>query len=226
MRDRHRAAGPDLLGQHSEQRAARAQDVAEADAREHGLVAALLGLVRGALHDDLGQPLGRAEDRRRVGGLVGRDQDEALGAVLDRRADQVVSALRVGLHTLARVPLQQRQVFVRRRVEHHLGPQVAEDLVHAVPVADVGDQQVAVRVVGQQRLAPDLQLEPVQVGLVVVQQVQRIGPEIADLAAQFTADGPARPGDQHAPAGDQRGSLLAHHVMLARSRPRRAGAPR
>ena len=59
------------------------------------------------------------------------------------------------------------------------------------------------------------QLESVQVGLVVVEQVERLGPETVDLAAQLAADRSARPGDQHPPAGDQRGGLLAHYVQLA-----------
>ncbi len=55
-----------------------------------------------ALHDQLGQPLGRAEHRGRVGRLVGRDQHEPAAAVLDGRLDHVLRAAHVRLDGLAR----------------------------------------------------------------------------------------------------------------------------
>ncbi len=100
MGDGHRAAGPDLLGQDGEQGAAGAEDVAEADSGQDCVGPADSGaglLMRRALHHDLGEPLGSAEDRRRIRRLVGGDQDEALGAVLHRGPHQIVGALGVRL---------------------------------------------------------------------------------------------------------------------------------
>src|SRR5919107_882547 len=84
-------------------------------------------------------------------------------------------------------------------MEHDLGAEVGEQLPDPALVADVGDDQL----VGvEQGPAVELQLQPVQVGLVVVEQVQRLWSECGDLAAELAADRPTRPGDQHAPSGD------------------------
>ena len=69
---------------------------------------------------------------------------------------------------------------MRGRVEDQFGPDGGEDLIDPALVADVRDDDL----VGiEQAVSGDLQLEPVQVGLVVVQQVERLGPETVDLAA-------------------------------------------
>ena len=78
----------ELLADHVEQRAATAEHVAEPDRGQHGRRAWC------AVEHHLGQPLGRTEDRGRVGRLVGRDQHEALDVVGDRGLDQVLGAAR------------------------------------------------------------------------------------------------------------------------------------
>ena len=66
-------------------------------------------------------------------------------------------------------------------------------------VPDVGQHDV----LGvQQRLAAELELEPVQVGLVVVEQVERRRVEAPDLPAQLAADRATGAGYQHPLAGD------------------------
>ena len=67
------------------------------------------------------------------------------------------------------MPLEQRQVLVRRGVEDDVGLDVREDLVDPLAVPDVGDDAV---VAVQQSLAEELELEPVEVGLVVVEHDQ------------------------------------------------------
>ena len=90
------------------------------------------GLAR--LHDHLGQPLGHAEHRGRVGRLVGGDQDEAVDASSPRAAStRLQGAEHVRLHALAGVPFQQRQVLVGGGVEDHLGPEVGEELAGSGP---------------------------------------------------------------------------------------------
>ena len=159
-----------LVGQHGQERPPAAQDVAEPDGGQRHRAAGR------ALDDQFGQPLAGAEHRDRIGRLVGGDEDETAGAVPDRGLEHVLGAVHVGLHGLARMAFQQRQVLVRGRVEDQVGPDGGEDLIDPALVADVGDDDL----VGvEQAVSHDLQLEPVQVGLVVVQQVERLGPETA-----------------------------------------------
>ena len=74
------------------------------------------------LHDQLGDPLARTHHARRVDGLVGRDQDEALHPVVaghlgdDPRADDVV------LDRLAGIRLHQRHVLVGGGMEDEVRP--------------------------------------------------------------------------------------------------------
>ena len=129
----------------------------------------------------------------------------------DGRVDQVLGATHIRLHGFARVALQQWQMLMRRRVEDQLRPGGCEDLIDSALVADVGDDYL----VGiEQAASGDLELQPVQVRFIVVEQVQRLRAETADLAAQLAADRSARSGDQHPAAGDHGGGLLADHVHL------------
>ena len=133
VRDRHRAAGLDLADEGRDDAAARAQHVAEADGAEVRAGAA------GAQHELLPDGLGRAHHAARAHGLVGRDEDEALGAGHLRGVDEVLRAPDVGLHRLARVVLQQRDVLVRGGVEHDLRAVHGEHAVHQAALADVAE---------------------------------------------------------------------------------------
>ncbi len=83
-------------------------------------------------------------------------------------------------------------------VKDHIRADGPEDLPDASLVADIRDDHLGAV---EQRLAVQFQLEAVQVGLVVVQHVQRGGIVAADLAAQLLADRTARTGDQDPGAG-------------------------
>jgi hypothetical protein len=132
----------------------------------------------------------------------------------------LLGADHVGLPALVRVRLEQRQVLERRRVEHHVGAVLLEQLEHAVAVADVGEQQI---VAVEQRPAVDRQLHGVQAALVAVELEERRGLEAGELAAQLAADRAARTGDEHAPAGD----VARHRVGVdVGGRGGRAGRPR
>ncbi len=100
---------------------------------------------------------------------------------------------------------------MRGGVEDDVGSHVGEDLVQPLPVADVGDDAV---LVVEQPLAPQLQLEAVQVGLVVVEHDQPGGREAEHLAAQLAADRAARPRHQDHLVADHRRRLRADHVHL------------
>ena len=126
--------------------------------------------------------------------------------------DQVLGAADVGLHALAGVPLEQRQVLERGGVEDDLR---AGARGRSGAIRSRSRMSATTTVVGvQQRLAPQLELQPVQVRLVVVEHDQLARAEAADLAAQLAADRAAGAGDQHPLAGDRRRGAAADHVHL------------
>ena len=178
---------------HGEQRAAAAEDVAEADRADAHLAVGV------GLHDHLGQPLGRAQDRLGLGGLVGGDQQQPRRPGLGRRPHHVLGAEHVRLHALARVPLEQRQVLVRGGVEDDIRPDRAEHLPDPGLVPDVGDDDLGAV---EQRPPVQLELQRVHVRLVVVEHVQGRRVMAPDLAAQLLADRAAGPGDEDPGAGE------------------------
>ncbi len=87
-------------------------------------------------------------------------------------------------------------------MEHHIGPQPFENLLHCRPVAQVAQNEVGR---SEQGPAFDAQLDGVQGRLVTVEHEQPLWREAVDLPAQLRADGPTRPGDQHPLAGEVAG---------------------
>ena len=115
-----------------------------------------------------------------IGGLVGGAQHQPCGVVLSRLPYYIPGAEDVRLHGLAGTTLQQRQVFVCRDVEDHIGPGEAEHLLNPGLVPDVRDDNA--RAV-QQRLAIKFELKRVHVRLVVVEHVQASRVVTPDLSA-------------------------------------------
>ena len=105
-----------------------------------------------------------------------------LAAMTDRSVHDVLGAEHIRLDRLARMAFQQRQMLMRSGVKDQLGPDGGEDLAYPPPVADVSDDDL-VRV--QQAAARHLELQPMQVRLIVVEQIQRCWLEAADLTAQL-----------------------------------------
>ena len=66
----------------------------------------------------------------------------------------------------------------------------------------------------QQTVPAQLELQPVQVELVVIEHVQRGRTEVVDLAAELAADGPAGTGHQDAAPGDHRARRRTYDVHL------------
>ena len=110
----------------------------------------------------------------------------------------------VGLHALAGVPLEERQVLVGRRVEDDLraGTRGRSGAIRARSRMSATTTVVGV----EQRLCPSssscsrCRFDSSWSSITSVG-----GVEAADLAAQLAADRAARAGDQHPLAGDQRG---------------------
>ena len=137
MRDRDRAAARDLLPEERHDAAAAAEHVAEAH-REEAPAASGGGIA----HDHLRDPLGGPHDARRLHGLVGRDQHEALDAVRQRRTRRRSRAEHVVGDRFGRVRLHQRHVLVRGGVEDDATADAsAKTRSRLLPVADVGDHR-------------------------------------------------------------------------------------
>ncbi len=107
--------------------------------------------------------------------------------------------------------LQQRQVLQRSGVEHHLGSMDGEHLVHALGVAQVGDDEVGIV---EQRPAFERGLRRMQRRFVPVQHDQFGRSEEVDLPAELAVDRATGPGDQHPLAGHVAGHRLQIGVDL------------
>lgn len=114
-----RAALADLLAEDRDDRAARAQHVAEAGGGVDGVTAAALVVVGGG-HQALTHELGGAHDVGGVHGLVGAGEDDALDAGLAGGADDVLHAEDVGLHGIEGRALAEDDVFVGGGVEDEI----------------------------------------------------------------------------------------------------------
>ena len=189
-----RLAGVELGAERGEHRAPAPEHVAEPDAQEPTRLVA--PVVRG---QRLGDPLRVAERAAGVRGLVGGDVDEARDPGGGRGLQDRDRAPDVGLEGLGGVRLQQRQVLQRGGMEHHVGLDPLHRLDDAVPVADVGEEEVGGV---EQRPSLDRELHRVEVRLVAVDHHEALGVERRDLAAQLRADRAAGAGDHHAPALD------------------------
>jgi hypothetical protein len=131
---RQRPALRDLATEDRDHRAGGAEDVAETDSDEarRDIVA-----MPESLDDPLAQRLRLSHDRLRVDGLVRRDEDEAVGAELDRDLGHGPRGKRVVAHGLDGVRLDQRHVLVRRCMEHDRGTVGLENLAHLGPVLHI-----------------------------------------------------------------------------------------
>jgi len=123
-----RASLLDLLLEDLENRAGAAEHVAEADRHEARLRAA------GEVADDhLRGPLRGAHHAARAHGLVGRDEDERLDAVLVGLRGEMVRAEDVVADALLDVGFELGDVLVGRRVEDDLRLVLAETRGRAGP---------------------------------------------------------------------------------------------
>ena len=187
--DRDRPAGGDLAHEGGDDAAAAAEDVAEADGAADGVV----GRLR--QHDLLAEALRRAHHVDRPHRLVGGDEHEALDARALGGPHDGAGAEDVRRDRLARVVLEEGDVLVGRGVEHDLRPVAVEQVVEERGVADVA-QQLDDR-------SLDAGRHLVEVGLVVVDEDERAGPQVRHLAGDLGADRAARTRDEDAAALQQ-----------------------
>jgi len=146
------------------------------------------------LDDPLAERLRLAHHGLRVDGLVGRDEQEALCAELDRDLGEDPRPERVVADGLERVGLHQRHVLVGGRVEDDARPVAVEDLPHLRPALHIREHRDARR---EAALVHELALDLEQGRLALVDEDQPLGPEAGDLAAELGADRAAGAGDEH-----------------------------
>ncbi|GJE45244.1 hypothetical protein AEGHOMDF_4438 [Methylobacterium soli] len=208
----HGAAAGDLRLEDRDDRADRAEHVAEAHRDEPRRrppalcrplcrplgVGGLLGIEGLGIH--LGEALGDAELRHRLDGLVGRDHHQRARARRDGRVRDVDRAEDVGLDALGPVALEIGHLLERRGVHHVIRPEPGKDRVQAVAVADIGERARHLGLgMGQGRLAQD----PVQRRLGTLHHQDGARPEGDRAGADLRPDRAAAARDDDAGAGEE-----------------------
>ena len=187
--DGHRTALCDLLLEERDDGAVGAEDVTEADRDEVGLRA----LPVHHLDDHLTDTLRGTHDVRRVHGLIGGDQDEALHAGVGRGTGGLEGAHDVILDRFVRAHLHERYVLMCGRVEDHVRFVLLHHTADTVGVSAGADEghEVQLRV-----LHDELLLDAVRVILVDVEDDELLRLVACDLTAELGSDGSATAGDE------------------------------
>ena len=187
--DGHRTALRDLLLEERDDGAVGAEDVTEADRDEVGLRV----LPVHHLDDHLTDPLRGTHDVRRVHGLIGGDQDEALHAGVGCGTGGLEGAHDVVLDRFVRAHLHERYVLMRRRMEDHVRLILLHHAADAVRVPAGADErhEVQLRVLHDKFL-----LDTVSIVLVNVEDDELLRLVACDLTAELGADRSATAGDE------------------------------
>lgn len=187
--DGYRTALRDLLLEERDDGAVGAEDVTEADSDEVGLRV----LPVHHLDDHLTDPLRGTHDVRRVHGLIGGDQDEALHAGVGRGTGGLEGAHHVVLDCFVRAHLHQRYVLMCGRMEDHVRLILLHHAADSVRVPARSDErhEVQLRV-----LHEELLLDAVRVVLVDVEDDELLRLVTRDLTAELGADRSATAGDE------------------------------
>ena len=194
--DGHRTALRDLLLEERDDRAVGAEDVTEADRDEVGLRV----LPVHHLDDHLTDPLRGTHHVRRVHGLIGGDQDEALHTGFSRGTGGLQGAHDVVLDRFVRAYLHERYVLMCSRMEDHVRLVLLHHTADTVGVPAGADEghEVQLRV-----LHEELLLDAVSIVLVNVEDDELLRLVACDLTAELRAD-------RSATAGDEDGLPLDH----------------
>ena len=200
MRHRQRPARLQLALEQGNDRAARAEDVAEPH-RHEACRRRLAGMrERQRLAIAFGAPLAGAHHVRGVDCLVGRDQHHRPATDRDRRVADVARADRVGPDGLDRIALDQRDVLQRRGMEHDLGPEGREAALDQEAMPHVDDAR---HPFDRRPLLRHFGVDRVEIEFGGVDEADRGRTDGADLPHDFRADRSAGAGHQHAAAGDE-----------------------
>ena len=148
VRDRHRTAGGDLLAEARNDRAARAEHVAEADTA----IARLLLRCGASLDDQLADALGRPHHIRRPNRLVGAHENELANAATFARQSRRERAQHIIANARDRIALHHWHMLVRGRMEHRIDGMTPE---HALALTFVGYVHEFGRNFNREILAPN-----------------------------------------------------------------------
>lgn len=194
--DGHRTALCDLLFEERDDGAVGAEDVTEADRDEVGLRV----LPVHHLDNHLTDTFRGTHNVRRVHGLIGRDQDEALHAGFSCGTGGLEGAHDVILDRFIRAHLHERYVLMRGRMEDHVRLILLHHTADTVRVSAGADEghEVQLRV-----LHDELLLDAVRVVLIDVEDNELLRLVACDLTAELGAD-------RSATAGDEDGLPLDH----------------
>ena len=163
-------------------------------------------VARKGLDEHLADALGAAHDTGGVHGLIGGKLHKALHPVLAGTDQQVFGAQHIVLYGLGGAHLHQRNVLVRRCMEHHSGVVGIKNLVQTFFIPDGADEHRDRDIAAVLLLQFHLQL--VGAVFVDIKDEQLAGLEAHDLTAQLAADGAAAACYQHRFAGEVAGNFV------------------
>jgi hypothetical protein len=176
--DRDRASLLDLFPKQRDDAPTRAEHVAEPHAAENCLCVALTV----SLDYPLAHRLRGAERRRRVHGLVGRDENETFGAGVSRRRCAHLGADRVVANGLEGIVLGEGHMLVGGGVEYDVGAEALHHLLHPFLLLAIGQDRLAA---GEVALLDQLPLDLEQVVFGMVEHHQKTRVDARDLATEL-----------------------------------------
>ena len=183
------AALANLLLKEGHNRAAGAQDIAEANGDVDGV------RIAGEAFDlELGEAFARAVNAGGTHGLVRGDHDEPAGAVFTGQFGNGARADDVVLDDLFRVGLDEVHVLVGSGVEDDMRPVFLKNVADALRIPDIRNDRRHRHI---RKPVSALQMDVVDALFPPAQKDELPGREPADLTAEFRADGPARAGHQN-----------------------------
>src|SRR5476649_2930615 len=108
---------------------------------------------------------------------------------------------RVGPDTLEGITFDQGYMLEGRGMKDDVGTKGGETGLNAYRLTHVGDARDALE---RRPVLRYFRVDRIEVELGRIDKANRGGPDSADLPRDFRSDRAASPGDEHAPAGDQR----------------------
>ncbi len=192
MGHRHRAALGDLLLEQRDNGTGRAQHIAKPDGAEALPRAGLPGLAGHGLNNQLRPAFGRTHYIGRPYRLVGRNQDKGIHPGLERRAGDAQGAEDVVTATFQDIFLDDRDMFVSRRVIHRLDIVLGQQRGHHPAITHRAQQRH--HRAGRHVTQFTLGLIKGEFALLQDHQLARI--ERRNLAAKLAADRAAGAGHQ------------------------------
>ena len=146
---------------------------------------------------DLSHSLGGAHNVGRIDGLVGRDHDEFLGAILDGEVGDILGSEDIDIDGLVGVLLHEGHMLVSGGVVDKVGPIGLKDLLHTWLVLDIGDDELhGVDIFLVRLVIAELELQVVERRLCLVKHDNLLGLVLQELTAYLATDRAGGAGDE------------------------------